>query len=400
MLCPIGKVYYKSIVDRILNKCSIEHNLKEVKMLKRNSVLFLAILLVGFSGCKEIDLSVPGLQAKKPPVQKPVEITKLKILPHGIEAQKSPIVKNGAIIMPNNERILDENGDIIQVYHANQEYFYLLQTRKTFKLKNLATKKVIKEFEKPVDIQSFQDTDGFLLAIKWNLQSNVYDNIYSFDGKNLKLINKNIVIPFGSGVHGTYALKGVYKHIEGSLWAYQFQGYYIVNILSGKVVEIKPQYSKLITMILFGTHKSTFKNIIGIIDDNIFYTYKDTNGKDVLEVYNGKTNSQKTILETNNRLQFLKYGNQVVVKIFNDKNLKAEHVLGNTNIKTRYANMPAKYISLNLLANVSGVSQDFEPIVLKGNYANTPESYITYNFTELNRAFSHFKQSGTLKLLF
>jgi hypothetical protein len=369
-------------------------------MLKLNSVLFLVILLIGLDGCNSIDLSVPGLQAKKQPVQKPVEISKLKTLLHKVEAKKIPIVQNGAVIMPNNERILDENGDIIKVLHANHKYFYILQTKKAFELKNLASKKIIKKFDAPVGIQTFQDVNSILLAIKWNEQSNVYDNIYSFNGKILKLINKNIVIPFGYESYGIYAVKGIYKNVEGSSWAYEFYGYNIINIFNGKVVDLKPKYSKMVSMILFGTHKSTFKNIIGIINDNIFYTYEDTNGKDVLEVYNGKTNSQKTILETNNKLQFLKYGNQIVVKIFDNKNLKSEHNLGDQNIKTAYSNMPAKYISLNLLENVPGVSQEFKPIILKGYYAHTPEAYITYSLTDLDDAFSHFKQSGTLKLLF
>jgi len=38
MLCPIGKYYCKFIIDRILNKCSIEHHanvyIEEMRCLK------------------------------------------------------------------------------------------------------------------------------------------------------------------------------------------------------------------------------------------------------------------------------------------------------------------------------------------------------------------------------
>ena len=371
-------------------------------MLKRNPVLFLVILLIGLSGCQSVDLSVPGFMEdeQQPIQQEPIKILKMKTLTNKIEAKKIPFIENGAIVMPNNERVFDERGDIIKVLHANHQYFYILQTRDTFELKNLVSKKVIKKFDAPVGIQSFQDVDDIILAIKWNEQSNIYDNVYSFNGKNLKLINKNIVIPFASTRDGIYAMKGMYKAIEGSAWAYTFYGYHIVNMFNGQIVKLESQYPEIVSVFLLGKHKSPIKYTIGVIGDNIFYAYEGYNGKSILEVYNGKTNSRQAILETNNKLQFLKYENQIVVKIFDDRNLETERELGSHNINTAYSNMSAKYISLNLLANVPSVSQEFKPIILKGNFARTKEAYITYSLKDLETAFSHFMQSATLRLLF
>ena len=89
----------------------------------------------------------------------------------------------------------------------------------------------------------------------------------------------------------------------------------------------------------------------------------------------------------------------MVLKIFDDKNLKTETSLGSwaNGIKTKYSNMPAKYISLNTLQVVSGVSKEFNPIIVNGNYAQTLESYITYSLKDLSRAFYHYEYSGTLK---
>ena len=54
MLCPIGKYYYKFIIDRILSKCSIEHNNEFNGEYMRNSIKVLSVSIVTavlMSGC-------------------------------------------------------------------------------------------------------------------------------------------------------------------------------------------------------------------------------------------------------------------------------------------------------------------------------------------------------------
>jgi len=161
-----------------------------------------------------------------------------------------------------------------------------------------------------------------------------------------------------------------------------------------------PKYPE---MVIFGTQKSDSKFILGTINDNIFYIYRDVDEDYALEIYNDQTKSQKTILVTNKKLQFLKYNNQIVLKILDNNSLKTERMLGtssSTDIKSKYLSESGKYISLNSLKVVKGVSNGFKPIVVNGNYARTLESYITYSLEDLYHALSNYSESASLKEIF
>ncbi|RBQ28091.1 hypothetical protein [Aliarcobacter vitoriensis] len=55
-------------------------------------------------------------------------------------------------------------------------------------------------------ISWFVDDNKFLLLTKLERnQSNIYDNVYNFDGKTFKLINKNLDLSGSQGYHKTFS---------------------------------------------------------------------------------------------------------------------------------------------------------------------------------------------------
>jgi len=134
------------------------------------------------------------------------------------------------------------------------------------------------------------------------------------------------------GTEGGYIvrnLKNVYGYYEGN----SYLDYQVLDNLDSRKIHTNYKYSA----------KPMF---IGQVDRKVYYTYsKGMFSKDAyFEVLDKRTNKTHTLFKhhslDNKRFQILQYGSQVVLKL----------------------SKPTRYISLNTLQEVKGVSSHFRPI--------------------------------------
>jgi hypothetical protein len=291
--------------------------------MKKNIISFSVAtgLLLGIAGCAGIE---NGTAIK-------TETTKLKQTNKIIKAPKY-LLSNGAIITDTNNRILDEEGDIVGVYNISNKPVYLLKVmnKEQYKVKTI-DKKVLKTFDAKNVIPFYGDNVVlFAVKLKRNV-TDIYDNIYSYNGSSFNLIDKNVNLS-DSYPTGLSALKTVYDRAS----SYSFIKYQkLQNMLTKDKV-----YNKKIPTQFKAKRKPI---IIGSRGDKVFYTYAVSGGMYytfIIEAYDMKTKKNYVIVKgrTKPQVEFLTAGNKVVLKTYN----------------------PQKYIYLNTLEEVKGVSGKFK----------------------------------------
>jgi len=150
----------------------------------------MSAVVIGLSGC--------GASAPVPvytPVQKQITL----------KSMQKASVSNGALVLNNGEKIFDEDGEIIRTYTLNKKVFYILRKEnKTFELKDI-NKNVIKDF-KANKISIYDSNNEIYFAVqKTYNRLNIFDFVYKFNGKDLKIINKNIRAGgFPSGIYSVH----------------------------------------------------------------------------------------------------------------------------------------------------------------------------------------------------
>ena len=258
-------------------------------------------IIITLSGCGGRSVAVPVYTPAKKQIM--------------LNNREKAIVDNGALILKNGDKIFDENGAIIDAYTLEGKVFYLLlQKNQTFELKD-SDKKLIKNFEAD-RISTYYSNNDILFAIhKKPNPLNIMDTVYKFDGRNLTIINKNVRAGgFATGIYNVFVLYSKEN---------DFSDYKIVNVTNNKIVKMP----------------SDFKHLVGAINDKIFYIDREGFGGDnsILKMYNPTTQKSIALAQKEDHVQLLKAGDQVVLRIFTDKNLKGS------------ANKISKYISLNRL---------------------------------------------------
>lgn len=345
-------------------------------------IVLISILAVGFTGC--------GLLL---PVSEPVSLTPL-IKEEIILSGSNGEVEKGALLLKNGSKIFDPEGDILESFVINNETFYIVKIfvkdEAHFKIKN-SSNILIDEF-KANSISWFIDDNKFVLLTKLERnQSSIYDNIYDFDGKKFNLIGKNLDL----GDKTVYQNSIVAKNVPYKIRIYKSGMYYIrsvsnesgaivaqsiTNVITGKEIELKDINKKY--------EKS---KILGIRNNVVFFTYLNriatTDFETVVEAYD-LVNKKSYVLSSyfQDKIQFLTSGEQVVLKIFDNKNLleRRMHIhLEKKDVKTIYGNEPAKIISLNTLKEVKSLSDNFEVMPIYSRFENlagkyTLETYMTF----------------------
>jgi hypothetical protein len=299
----------------------------------------IGMIIISFNGCGGVSVAVPVYVPAKKQIM--------------LNNTEKAIVDNGALILNNGDKIFDENGEIIHAYTLKGKVFYLLlQKNQTFALKD-SDKKLIKNFEAD-RITTYNSNDDILFAIHKQFNPlNIMDTVYKFDGRNLTIINKNVKAGgFATGIYNAFVLYSKEN---------DFSGYKIVNITNNKIIKMP----------------SDFKHLVGAINDKIFYIDREGFGGDdsILKMYNPTTQKSIALVQKADQIQLLKAGDQVVLRIFMDKNLKAT------------TNKFSRYISLNRLEEVSSISSDFKPIILhyrvENNHTKTWETYTIADMEEI-----------------
>ena len=330
-------------------------------------------------------------------------------------------VDKGAIILKNGSKIYDPEGDILASFDINNELFYILtiKDKNLYKIKN-SSQKVIQEF-KANGLNWFMEDNKFVLCVslKGNEEFGLYDNVYEFNGKEFNIINKNLDLSGGAfrTGNGSTLYKSVNKSGMYYIESWFTQGNYlekqvVTNIVTGKSVLMSDLRKRA------NYEAATPPVVIGVRNEIIYYTYSTglfSSNQNFIEAYDLKTNKAYTLAvdtafsdnNTKKKLQILKSGNQVVLKIFDNPNLKKETALfvHTRNLETKYNNEPAKIISLNTLKEVKNISSDFYPIPLFSGYenivgSNVDTTEITTSVNDLYYAYVKSMQNKVAKPLF
>jgi len=284
---------------------------------------------MGFTGCansmQSLGLSAPDLKPTKLPF-KDVVVTGDKY-----------IVKNGYIVDNNGNKIFDEEGDIKQVFDIKNNWFYLLNipSNSKWKIKDLNTKKTIREFNS-YEVIVFYDKNKVFIGEQFKSYNGnqIFDNVYVFDGNHFNLINKNVIW------NGFLTSRGVY----------------VLN--QNKALDIRTS-SLLTPKNLPGEYKNCSWFVLGSVNENlVFYGQVGILGNDgAIAVYNnGKVYTIISKSELNKdgygKLQFLVSGKKVVLKVIYPDNSKI------------------RYFYLNDLIEVKGCDNSFKPIKILDRHIN------------------------------
>ncbi len=284
------------------------------------SIVLLGISIL-FSGC--IGNRVPVSIYK--PVKKPTVL----------QGTQKVLVTNGALKLNNGNKIYDSEGNIYGAYVINKKVYYLVKitNKKLYKLKDV-DENTIKEFE-ATDVKTYLHDNNVIFMVqevKPKIKRNLYDNVYEFNGNDFKLINKNVYVngDFDSGIY-----------MVNVSYASSHENYYITDITNSKTVKFKASSDEYIRTMYF----------VGAINNNICYVKGSTLTETAqLKVLNTTTGKRYTLAQADTKIQLLKSGNQVVLKIFEN--------IGKSNAPK----IKEKYISLNSIEEVEGISSNFTPI--------------------------------------
>lgn len=364
------------------------------------NVALISVLGISLSGC----LSEPQPVNLYQPIKE--EVT--------LKNNQLGQVYNGAVILKNGSKIFDQEGDIIASFDKDNELFYILniKDKAIYKVKN-SSQVLIKEF-KANAFNLFTDNNKVVLCIslKGNNEFGLYDNIYEFDGKEFKIINKNIDL---SGSVYTSGGNTLYKTVTKSGLYYIETWYTVDNHLKKQIVtNILTGFSLDISTIKTNYKLGYPRRILGIRNNIIYYIYNSVTiptDQYFIEAYDLNTNQTHTLYSDINKvekkLQFVRSGNEVALKIFNNPELKTESVIykHTQQLESKYNNEPAKIIALNTLKEANNISNDFTPIPLFSGYenitgANISTTAITFTIWDLHNAVYKNLKSRNLKPLF
>lgn len=328
----------------------------------KNYVIPLSLTTLLLSGCiSTSEVKVPAYNFQKSNVI--------------MKAENNILVSNGILTLQNGERIIDSEGDIVDYFLINNNLFYITNSKnQEFIIKNKQNKIIERIIAN--NIKLFKDNNEVFIATKENLRSNVYENIYSFNGVKLQIINKNLNLSNGY-INDKYFVNR-YHYIELNLATFDIL---ITDIRNNSLVNLNAKYNP---------GAKVFP--IGIVNDNIYYVYGTSNfiSKNVLEVFNTKTNTTSTLFIGNdNKFQLFKNNENVILKIFDNKDVKREVTLAKhlSNPKSQYEQIPAKCILLNTLKEIDGIS-NYQLYPILSTYKNAggadvPETIITFDLSDL-----------------
>ncbi|MEN8220482.1 MAG: hypothetical protein ABFS56_29860, partial [Pseudomonadota bacterium] len=293
-------------------------------------------------------------------------------------------LSNGVLTV-DGQRVLDEDGNINSVYAIDGKVYYFISKKSPsressimFVLKRLDGQK-IREFEGQAIWVTPSREDLPLILVKLSGSGNVYDNVYSFDGDKVSLVNKNVPVSGNSVISSNFVFTPKYrrsdnktttslikidlpiKQPKGYGGGLVFKGTDIVDLKTGKAVSVQMKRAPYLT--LFGS-KSSWLTVVGAAGDNIIFLYKDVNGDYVIEAQNVYTEENFTLVEGGTSVQFLKGGGRVVLRVFRGSERES-----------------SSFIDLARLKEVSINLADYQGIVLRGGYDNLGGGYTTMDYT-------------------
>lgn len=339
------------------------------------SVSIATALLIGFS--------MSGCAGNQPRVDYEVYKPTQKV-----EIQSSDIIKvsKGRLTFKGNT-IMDEDGDIALACNIDGKLFYFvtkeMSSSAVYTLKDGQGKEV-KKFEGH-HIRIMRDEDNLpiimvQLADKKLLMS--YDNVYKFDGKDVKLVNKNFPMRYNEMYGAGYQIIPIIYQ-DGGFGDSYFPLESVTTNETRTIHVLHPQT-------FFGRLMKDSFHIVGTAGPNILYTHYDQNDEMALEAYNLKTGEQKVLAKGNNQVQILQSGDKKILRILSNPALHSESSKFQNTVVSRYDNEVSTFIDLATLNEVKINMNDFNKMILQTGFTNlaggyTREWYITYPLSKLHR---------------
>jgi hypothetical protein len=300
-----------------------------------------------------------------------------------VPTTKSVITSNDIIKIENGQlqfhgkTILDEDGNIGMAFNINNKLFYFttkeLDDSAIYILKDESGKE-IRKFEGAM-IQLLSSSDGLpLILVQLREENNKYDNVYKFDGQEVKLISKNL------------------QRYENEFYG---AGYQIIPLGGAGFVEYAPIKSVLTgetktlgtlhpIVNLFGSSNPKRMQIITTSGANIIYQYNASDGTNALEVYNTNTDERKTIASGDSTLQIWYSGDKKILRIFQDKSLE-EETAGNGAIPvSNYDDKESTFLDLASLDEVKVNPKDFKKFVLTSNFYGAVVQRISFKIKSMS----------------
>ena len=316
------------------------------------------------------------------PTYKPVEKVKLD--------KKDIIDLTDGKLMYNNKTIMDADGNINFATLIDNKLYYMVSKIEGYKTKYVLkdeNSKVIQEFDGTRGL-IMKDVDGLPLILIEKGNNYVYGNVYRFDGKEVKLVNKNVE-QYNNEVYilGYRFIKELQKdgQFSGSLIGWKPLIVSVVDNNSKKISVAHPRT-------FFGTPQPQEYRMITSSGANIIYSYKDSNGDSVIETHNLKTDSIQTLAKGDKTFcQLLYFGNKKILRILTNNNLTAESMMHGATPTSKYDNEPSINIDLDTLKEVEINIKDFNKYILKTGFSNlgggyTVQNYITFSVSGLNNS--------------
>lgn len=282
---------------------------------------------------------------------------------------------NGSVIFKNGEKLFDQDGDILKGFYVNNQFFYtvLNENTKNWKIKN-KQKKVIKEFtDSLIHVFSKSPTEAIIYeSLPGNTTFSKYDNVYSFNGNSLNQIDKNVQLERGYYTKGEYTIKKIFTRNSKKTP----DRYEVYNRYTKEKLNLPTFYAA-----------SVYKmHVVGIAGDFLYYTNEEglLDRTHTLHAVNLKTGKDIVLLngtlmssENNKKLEFLKFKNDIVLKIYNSSTKELK-----TNKQNTY--IAEKIIHLNTLNEIKGISPDFETIAIPAGFTNMGGGYTGYSLQVIN----------------
>lgn len=293
---------------------------------------------------------------------------------------------NGGRLQFKDKSIMDEDGDINMAFNIDGKLYYFTSKEGaslgTYILKDENSKE-IKKFEGKL-IRLLKAEDGYPLILvqkDGSKMNQMFDNVYRFDGKEVKLVNKNLQM-YNNEFYaaGHQVVPKVNK--EG---AFSNSYFPLVSVVNGSSKTIKALHPGA----FFGTPNPENLTIITSSGENIVYVYGDINGDDAIEAFSLKTGEAKTLAKGKVVCQLLYSGDKRILRILSGQNVHAESSMLGVPV-SKYDNEPSTFIDLSSLDEVSINLNDYNKLILASGFQNlgggyTRENYVTFGLWKLRQ---------------
>lgn len=296
----------------------------------------------------------------------------------GVINPNDNITVNNGQLQFHGKTIMDEDGDITMGFNIKDKLYYFVTKETasifTYTLKDANGKEIRRFTGERVRLMS--SSEGLpLILVQLKQDSGSYDNVYTFDGQDVKLIAKN----FQRNTHEFYAAGYQITPLYYGNGQFALQYAPIKSVSTGETKTFGTLHPR---NPMFGTQDPKWMTIFATAGSNLIYFYRDIDDNGVVETYNTKTGEQQTIAKGKGVFQFLTNGDRKILRTFKDKTLSDELAVSGRMPVTEYKNQESTFLDLATLEEVTINQNEYKIFMLDYVNSGVQFRYLTF---ELNR---------------